>query len=99
MGIVITDYIQETVKPILWLTGHKMLALYLMVTILLFGSISAKPKPATYLIETKDGNNDKSYSGKDYTGKDYNFDRDYNKDYNGNKKGEDYWLCWEFCWL
>merc|ERR1712126_316380 len=92
-----SDSNQKTVKSILYLTAQMMLALYLMVTILLFGSISAKPKPATYLIETKDGNKDKTYSGKDYTGKDYKFDRDYNKDYNGNKKGEDY--CWELCWL
>merc|ERR1712126_710010 len=32
-----------------------MLALYLMVTIFLFGSISTEPEPKTLLIETKDG--------------------------------------------
>jgi len=72
-----------------------MLALYLMVTIFLFGSISTEPEPKTLLIETKDGVNKdykdyyqdykipKSGDYKDYT--DYK-GSDYNKDYNDYRK-------------
>jgi len=67
-----------------------MLALYLMVTIFLFGSISTEPEPKTLLIETKDGVTKdykdyyqdykigKSLDYKDYT--DYK-GSDYNNDY------------------
>jgi len=53
MGTVTSKFILLTVKSI-FLTGQRMQALDLMVTILLFGSISAKPEPNKYLIQTKD---------------------------------------------
>jgi len=70
----------------LLLPPQMMLALYLMVTIFLFGSISTEPEPKTLLIETKDGVT-KDY--KDYY-QDYKIGKpnDY-KDYT-DYKGSDY---------
>merc|ERR1711955_127999 len=67
MGTVTTDSISQNVKSILYLIAQIMLVLYLMVTLLLFGSISAKPLPKKFLIEIKDESGDGTYSvNKDY---------------------------------
>merc|ERR1711955_179844 len=67
MGTVTTDSISQNVKSILYLIAQIMLVLYLMVTLLLFGSISAKPLPKKFLIEIKEKSGDGTYSvDKDY---------------------------------
>merc|ERR1712240_282712 len=66
MGVT-TDSISQNVKSVLYIIAQIMLVLYLMVTILLFGSISAKPLPKKLLIEIKDESRDGTYSvNKDY---------------------------------
>merc|ERR1712243_120903 len=85
MGIVTTDSIPQQVISIIYLTAQIMLVLYLMITLLLFGSISAKPLPKKLLIEIKDESGDgtpsvdkgyqRPYKGewdpKDFQGGDY----------------------------
>merc|ERR1712215_131434 len=92
MGTVIQSplYLSKRQSNKFYIT-QMMLALYLMVTILLFGSISTEPDPKTYLIETKDGipgvrpymdYND--YRHGYNANNDYEMGLDYSDDYNDN---------------